>query len=167
MRRTLGIMFTLTTYGTWLRGDARGWVDRGVVFPADPVLEEADRRRMKHSPFFFGRAHWLDLGTMIGQSLQERLKLRIWAMTVQSWHVHFVVAGTDEPVHRVVKCAKDAVRWGLRPDRPVWSDGYDKRFCFDIDSVYNRIGYVERHNLAVSLPRKPWPFIETLDFDRE
>ena len=28
MERTLAIMFTMTTYGTWLRGDMRGWVER-------------------------------------------------------------------------------------------------------------------------------------------
>ncbi len=44
MGRTLAILFTLTTYGTWLRGDARGWVDRGVVYPADPPLERVRSR---------------------------------------------------------------------------------------------------------------------------
>jgi hypothetical protein len=33
---TLAIMFTLSTYGTWLRGDARGWVDDGIIFPPIP-----------------------------------------------------------------------------------------------------------------------------------
>jgi len=26
MANVLAIMLTMTTYGTWLRGDARGWV---------------------------------------------------------------------------------------------------------------------------------------------
>jgi hypothetical protein len=48
---TLAIMFTLSTYGTWLRGDARGWVDDGIIFPSDPQLEDADRGRMKYPPY--------------------------------------------------------------------------------------------------------------------
>ena len=32
MRETLAIMLTMTTYGTWLRGDRRGWVESEVWF---------------------------------------------------------------------------------------------------------------------------------------
>lgn len=128
MRKVLAIMLTMTTYGTWLRGDRRGWVDRGVVLPPCPELEAADRRRMKHPMFLFDKDRFLEIGCFIGESLRQRLHLRILAMTVQTWHVHVVIAATDHPVEKVVKCAKDAVRWGLRPGRPIWSDGYDKRF---------------------------------------
>jgi len=109
----------MTTYGTWLRGDARGWVDGGIVFPAAPALEAADRRRMKHPTFRFEADQWWQIGQWIGTSLQDRLAVRVWAMTVQTWHVHVVVGATAHPVGRVVKCAKDAVRWGLRPGRPT------------------------------------------------
>jgi hypothetical protein len=54
---------------------------------------------------------------------------------------------------------KDAVRWALKPDRPIWAADYDKRFCFTAPSVINRIDYVERHNLEDGLPRRPWNFI--------
>jgi len=33
---TLAIMVTSTTYGTWLRGDKRGWVDDGRILPSLP-----------------------------------------------------------------------------------------------------------------------------------
>jgi hypothetical protein len=49
MGNTLATMLTMTTYGTWLRGDNRGWVDDGKILPAAPFLEDADRVRMKHS----------------------------------------------------------------------------------------------------------------------
>jgi len=44
--------------------------------------------------------------------------------------------------------------------RPIWGDGYDKRFCYDERSVRVRIEYVQRHNLAAGRPAKPWGFIE-------
>jgi hypothetical protein len=48
----------------------------------------------------------------------------------------------------------------LRGDKRCWTDGYDKRFCFDEASVRQRIEYVQRHNLAIALPANPWPFLE-------
>jgi hypothetical protein len=50
---TLAIMFTMTTYGTWLRGDQRHWVEDGILYPPNPTLESADRARMKHPEFLF------------------------------------------------------------------------------------------------------------------
>jgi hypothetical protein len=161
MPRVQAILFTMTTYGTWLRGDARGWVDRGIVFPADPVLEDEDRLRMKHPEYRFPDDAWWQLGQWMGMSLMDRLGARILALTVQTWHVHVVVGAGTLVVGEAVKCAKDAVRWGLRLERPVWGDGYDKRFCYDAASVRARVDYVERHNLARGRPAKPWAFIET------
>jgi len=51
------------------------------------------------------------------------------------------------------------VRWAMRPGRPIWGDGYDKRFCFDGASALARIAYVEEHNLARGRPARSWPFI--------
>ena len=45
--------------------------------------------------------------------------------------VHFVIGATEHPAGDLAKCAKDAVRYGLRAGRPIWGAGYDKRFCFD------------------------------------
>lgn len=157
--RILGVMVTMTTCGTWLRGDERGWVDEGRTFPARPELEAADRRRLKHDPFMFELPQLREVGSMIGNSLIGRLQQRIRALTVQAWHVHFVVDSSPTPIADVVRIAKEAVRYGLRAGRPIWTDGYDKRFCCDTGTLLNRIGYVERHNVAQGLPAKPWPFI--------
>ena len=164
MTNTLAIMLTMTTYGTWLRGDQRGWVDDGQILPPNPTLEDDDRKRMKHAVYLFERDRLLDVGGFIGKSLSERLAIRLWAMTVQTWHVHLLVGPTSHAVADIAKCTKDAVRWGLRPDRPIWSDGYDKRYCFDETSVWNRIRYIQRHNLEQRWPAKPWPFIENPSF---
>ena len=160
MSRTMGTLLTMTTYGTWLRGDRRGWVDDGIIMPAEPTLELADRRRLKRAPFLFSEGDRIQIGQFIGDSLQSRINQQILVLSVESWHVHLVVGATSEPVSRVVKCAKDAVRWGLRPSRPIWSDGYDKRFCFDDESLAARVRYVERHNERAGLGPRPWGFIE-------
>src|SRR5947208_537535 len=73
---TLGTLLTFTTYGTWLRGDARGWIDDGVLMPPDPVLETADRGRMAHPPFLFAPDALLALGV----GLRDRQRHMILAL---------------------------------------------------------------------------------------
>jgi hypothetical protein len=163
MGNTLATMITMTTYGTWLRGDHRGWVDAGRILPPDPVLEAADLRRMKHPPFLFSKAQLYDVGRLIGESLTARLHLPLLALSVGTWHVHYVAGQTRQPISTLVKCAKEAVRYGLRPDRPIWTAGNDKRFCFDERSVRARVRYVEKHNEALGWPPKPWPFLIDVD----
>jgi hypothetical protein len=160
MRDTPATMLTMTTYGTWLRGDARGWVDHGVIYPPNLALEAADRALMSHPPFLFDVEQLAQVGEWIGRALVDRLGQHIWAITVQTWHVHLVIGATQKELGRVVKCAKDAVRWGLAPGRPIWSQRYDKRFCFDSASVARRVRYVERHNVRLGWPTRPWSFIE-------
>ena len=163
MARTLGILFTMTTYGTWLRGDQRGWVDRGIVYPAMPALEKHNRQLLKHEPFYFDTHQLHEIGSMIGHALRNRLNERILALTVQPWHVHIVTMASVNHCSVIVKCAKDAVRWGLRPNQAIWTTKYDKRFCFDAASLRARIEYVERHNRVMNGPAKPWPFIEDVN----
>jgi len=159
MGNTLATMFTMATYGTWLRGDNRGWVDDGKILPADPELEAQDRARMKHPVYIFPRERLLEIGAFIGESLTTRLDVAIHALHIGTWHAHIVVGATHHHIGDVAKCAKDATRYGLRAGRPVWTDGYDKRFCFDKRAVFSRIRYVERHNESHGWPPRPWPFI--------
>jgi hypothetical protein len=84
----------------------------------------------------------------------------ICALTVQRWNVHMVVSPPAGSLAVVVKCAKDAVRWGLRPGRSIWTEGYDKRYCYDEASVLARIAYVGQHNIEAGRPAKPWDFIQ-------
>jgi hypothetical protein len=160
MANTLATMITITTYGTWLRGDQRGWVDDGVTFPADPERHSADTRRMKYPPFQFTFAECLCAGEQLGRALIDRRQQHLLALTVQPWHVHFIVGATTVPINEIVKCAKDAVRYGMRTGRPIWTAGFDKRFCFDAQSLRHRVAYVERHNVACGWPPRPWDFIE-------
>ncbi len=154
-------MYTITTYGVWLQGDSRGWVKNGIVFPVNPPLQARNRAIMKHPPFYFDKQIRPEVGSAMCEALTSRLGIVVLAMCVQAWHSHFVTAATRDGVEEVVKCAKDAVRWKLLLDRPIWGDGYDKRFCFDNDSVRTRIRYVERHNERDGLPQKHWSFIKS------
>lgn len=157
---TLAIMFTMTTYGTWLRGDARGWIENGIIFPPNPTLESIDRLRMKDTPFYFSPEEQFATAEAIGHSLTTRLNLDVLALCLQSWHSHYVVAATSADVADIAKCAKDAARWHLRPGRRIWGTDYDKRFCFDEATVHRRVNYVERHNLQSGWAARPWSFLK-------
>jgi len=159
MPRTLGIFLTWTTYGTWLRGDRRGWVERGLVYPPDPVLEEADRRRLRYPPFLLPRRQRHRAGELIGQSA-DRLGAKVHALFVGAWHVHLVTGYVHVPLPEVVKVLKEGVRNGLGYSRAIWVDGYDKRFCFDAGSLRARVEYVCKHNVEDGLAPDPWGFIE-------
>jgi hypothetical protein len=163
MGNTLGIMFTSTTYGTWLRGDRRGWVDDGRLLPSLPWLEANDRARMKHEPYLFAPDRLHEIGQMIGDSLIARKSTTILALHVARWHVHIVIGRTRHDVSDVAKCIKDAVRYGLGAGRPIWTKDYDKRFCFDARSLRARVRYVERHNEQCGWPPRPWDFVVDVD----
>lgn len=142
---------------------ARGWVERGTIRAANPNLATADRRRLKHPVFLFEQDQLLDVGEMIGRALIDRLDLAVLALAIQRQHVHLVIGSTPHDIGHVAKCAKEAVRYGLRPGRPIWTGGYDKRFCFDDASVMARVRYVERHNEHMDWPPRPWGFITGID----
>ncbi len=160
MSGILATMVTMTTYGTWLRGDERGWTEDGRARDPNPQLVEADGRRLEHAPFRFGDDSLLAMGHAIGDSLVVRISLRIWAMSVRSTHVHLLYGPTPHSPAAVVKCAKDAARYALRLGRPLWTEGYDKRYCFDVDAVRERIRYIEDHNAELGWDRRPWPFVQ-------
>jgi len=163
MPRILGIIVTSTTYGTWLRGDKRGWIDDGKLMPPDPDLEAADQRRLKHPPFVFERSQLLHVGRIIGTSLVTRMHAPVLALHAGAWHFHLVVGLQPDDAAIAAKCAKDAVRFQLRPSRPIWTADYDNRFCFDEPALQRRIRYVERHNEAMGWPPRPWEFITPLN----
>ena len=158
MPRTLGIMLTWTTYGKWLRGDARGWVRDGIVFPPDPVLEERDRGRLLHLPFTFPKDQRFLAGELVGEAAKA-LGAIIHALHIGSWHLHVLLGYVAVPFPRIVKTLKDRVRRGLGYRRPIWVTGYDHRFCFDVSSMRNRITYIRTHNVEDGLPPDPWGFI--------
>ena len=164
MRDALAIMLTMTTHGTSLSGEERQCVEHDVILPAEPIREPIAPQSTSPAPLLFARSQLHFVGKLIGTALEEKLGLHVWALAVQVWYAHLVVAATGEPVDRIVRCAEDAVREGVELKRPIWGDGYDKRFCFEEETAAQWIGYVERHNAAIGLAPRPWSFIETPDF---
>jgi REP element-mobilizing transposase RayT len=100
MAPPLAYFLTWTTYGTWLPGDARGWVDKHQSGPEVPYQapdrrrERAAKARMKESPVILTpRAR-----EVVEAALRETCSYRGWtvhALSGRTNHVHIVVTTPD------------------------------------------------------------------------
>jgi len=98
MSDPLAYFLTWTTYGTWLPGDDRGWVERGApgVQPGDPErLEEAARHMSEDAVYLTPEQRQL-----VHHTIVEHCTIRGWqlhAVSVRTNHVHVVVTADEHP----------------------------------------------------------------------
>ena len=95
-------LITFTTYGTWLHGDRRGFVDLEHNRVGDPVrtehrsLHEKSEQAMKSKPYTLDEA----ARNVVLAAIRQHAEFRGWsllAVHVRSNHVHVVVAGEATP----------------------------------------------------------------------
>ena len=93
----LAYFITWNTYGTWLPGDQRGWVEyrRGWQFP-DPILELEAAARMTED------ACWLDpeQRKRVESQVLETCTVRgwhLWAVNCRTNHLHAVLTADRRP----------------------------------------------------------------------
>ncbi len=85
---------------------------------------------------------------LVREAIREEAGLqgqRIYALCVMPTHVHIVVENTSQPISRIMAYYKKAGRLALKANGhtgKVWTKGYDKRFCFDRETLQRRIKYV-------------------------
>src|SRR5262245_23194409 len=88
----LAIFTTWTTYGTWLPGDARGWVQRGAgIRDGNPSLEIAARLRMNTTAVRFTDQQ----RGIVERTITDHCAIRTWqllAVNCRTNHVHVLVA---------------------------------------------------------------------------
>ena len=91
-----------TTYGTWLPGDWRGWVNKGTsgVLPPNPALEAWSRENMAEPPVLLSP----EQRKLVEQTIIDHCRIRGWtlhAVNARTNHVHVVVTAD---------CGSDTVR---------------------------------------------------------
>jgi REP element-mobilizing transposase RayT len=151
----LAYHLTWTTYGTWLPGDARGWIQSGAwgVQPPDPVREEAARKGMAETAVVLNA----DQRTIVSQTIEEHGRIRGWilhAVNARSNHVHVVVTCTctgedarDQLKLWTSRRLSDQVGLRIRVAhkagrRHWWTEGGDARPIWDERYLANAIEYV-------------------------
>ena len=147
MAKVFGYMLTWTTYGSWLQGDARGYVRKGKVLSGREQLAQANSRMRRGGGVKLDRTEREIIRRAI-LAEGERIGERILAIAVQSKHVHVVIGAGGRAISKVVsrlKCAAYYEAQKAGADRQLWTRGYDKRLCFDVEALRARVKYVEGH----------------------
>ncbi len=153
MAECLAYLLTWTTYGTWLRGDNRCWVDRrrnqcGTPYDQpEPARVALNRQRMQKPPVFLSPSYREAVEGAIRQSCQFK-QWTLHAVSVRSNHVHVVVSATSiapEAVQRTLK-QYGSMAWNAlhpSPQRKHWStkDG-SKRYLFTEEALQRAVAYV-------------------------
>lgn len=98
MTMPLGYLLTWTTYGTWLSGDERGWVESGKfgVKPGDPNRQELAECLMIDDAVTLDP----DQRRVVEDTIRAHCLIRQWelhAVNARSNHVHVVVSAGVAP----------------------------------------------------------------------
>jgi len=150
MVKTLGYMVTFTTYGTWLQGDERGYVKKGRIYPENKALRQMNEQLQSQEAVILSKVQQQIVRNAIVKEAAAQ-KQQIYTLSVKPNHVHIVVQNSRQSVSNVVAYYKKAARIALKAaghNGKLWTRGYDKRFCFDTESLEQRIKYVRSHNPA-------------------
>jgi hypothetical protein len=133
MAKTVGYMVTFTTYGTWLQGEKKGFVKDGEVRGENIALKKSNIENLRETAVRLGRKEKEIVREAIIEAA-KRFKQKILAIAVYSNHVHIVCEYVDVPIDVVTGYYKNAGRVALQErgfEGRVWTNGYDKRFCFN------------------------------------
>ena len=149
MSKIVGYMVTWRTYGSWLPGDERGYVQDGEILAGDVRKSKRSKQRQKSTAVrLTKRERQIVHRVILGEA--EKLGHEIEACVVFSNHVHVVSRPHGESIEEVVgryKSATTRALWEHGRKGRIWAKGYDKRFCFTEEELAQRIRYVNRHNL--------------------
>ena len=142
----LAIFLTWTTYGSWLPGDARGWVDdHGLTREPSPGLAHQARRLMPE--------HSVVLTTHQRHAVEDAIvaecTFRGWtlhAVTCRTTHVHVVVSAGERIPHRVMGSFKAWCSRRLSDDvqgrQRWWTKGGSMRRLYDHRAIEATVEYV-------------------------
>jgi hypothetical protein len=147
MAKTVGYMLTWTTYGSWLPGDKRRYVQHGKVLDGNEKVREHARRIQKSATVRLTKKERSAVEQAITAEI-EKVGQQLEAIAVCSNHVHLVVRWSYHPVDEIVSRYKNAGMFALRDvgrTGRIWTKGYDRRFCFTEEEFNRRIEYVKRH----------------------
>lgn len=149
----IAYFITWTTYGSWLPGDDRGWVEKpSRLREPDPAREDYARRMMTESECSLSD----EQRRIVEQTVQDHCAIRGWQLHVvncRTQHVHAVLSAPIEPdqVLQELKtwCTRklrdhERARFGRDVARREnwWTENGSKRKIFDDDGLEAAIIYV-------------------------
>jgi REP element-mobilizing transposase RayT len=148
-----GYLITFRCYGTWLRGDSRGSVDRvnnryGTprISPSAP-WREYNENLMLRQPVKLNADRRKVIEAAIRETCEVR-QWRLWVMNVRTNHIHVVVSAACKPEVVLVALKANATRQlrfaGLwRSSRGPWVRRGSRKHLCTLRDMVNAIAYVE------------------------
>ena len=143
----IGYFLTWVTYGTWLPGDSRGWVEyrHGSQLP-DPAREAEDAAKMTEEACRLSG----EQRDAVMQQIGETCRHRGWqwhAVNCRSNHVHVVVSAASIPPKKI---RGDLKAWATRCLKQQfdekrenwWAERGSVRYLNDEESLEASIVYV-------------------------
>ncbi len=147
MNDPVGFFLTWATYGTWLPGDARGWVEyrRGWKFP-DPVRELEAAARMSEKACRLNVAQRIAVEKQIAETCHHR-GWYLHAVNCRTNHIHVVVSAPNTAPKKVridlkawaTRCLKK--EFGSREN--WWGERGSIRWLWDENDVVGAVQYVQ------------------------
>ncbi len=152
MSDPLAYFLTWTTYGSWLPGDERGWVDRQhrsgeAVDAARPLLEAHSRELLKGPAVVLDEAMRAAAETAIGGACGE-YGWMVHALAVRTNHVHIVLTAREVSPGKAMGVLKQCGTKALdkmKDERPAprwWTEDGSKRALYTEKAVCAAVEYV-------------------------
>jgi len=165
------VIATSTTYGTWLPGDARGFVSKtseglhnefGTPYDADiPALKAYSKNRMTEPPVLLNDEQ-ANLILLRWQEVIPEIGWYLFAAAIMPNHFHVVLASqtgqTKEDYLRTLKARASFALNKKYGKRTWWTTSGSVRYCFDAHSLEARIEYVMRQKNPLVVWRNPEEF---------
>ncbi len=143
----IGFFLTWVTYGTWLPGDERGWVEyhQGWQMP-DPILELESMALMTEDACRLTPNERTAVEAQIAETCAHR-GWHLHAVNCRSNHIHVVVSAYNTAPKKI---RIDLKAWATRclkeqfdPDRQNWwAERGSIRFLFGDESLETAVLYV-------------------------
>ena len=152
MDAPLAYFLTWTTYGSWLPGDERGWVDKPGEFRApDGQRQQTAQRRMTEPAVTLD----VEQRRIVEDTIAEHCRIRGWqlhAVAARTQHVHVVVSAPGRTPDDVMDQFKAWCTRKLKErERSLgskvvrqnwWTQGGSKRWLNDTRSLEAAVRYV-------------------------
>lgn len=141
-------MATWTTYGTWLPGDERRYVDnKGQLQNGDEKLLKKSQELQK-SPMVKLDFAEKKIAKQAILDEAQRIGHKIISLAVCTNHVHLLAKPHQESIDKIIgryKSITTRMFWEYGKKGKIWTRGFDKQFCFTEKELTARIIYIQKH----------------------
>lgn len=136
-------MVTTTSYGSWLPGDVRWYVQRGEALPPEPRLENHAQGLLTNPPVAFSEEQQDTLFAALLQACEE-FGYHLSDASIETWHLHWIVMHEDR-VPTMAGRLKNRMRQALNMGA-IWTEGYHFHELTHDDALRAAQGYIAKHS---------------------